>query len=761
MERVEFVERVKLLSSAQSDDSFESFRVLDEYKTRDVNGFFQNCIDLLAPSVAIETQKLGLLFLSQALTQDMQMFGSVEGSVVNCLFESVLNLMNSSDLEFVHIVSNVTVRICWLKMNKDRSVQAIPELMKLIHDSQSDTFIYGAVGVLLGISKAIQLTAEDQNTVFTCVLSQFSKDLSTQTKVHCIDLLTECIHIMDETALDSVLKLIVAHTFHAGTLIPCFRFWDSLVCIAPDTCSHVNDLLMSGIVTIMSSNPDIESRRAIFVFLKDALDVSNDVNLKYIIPYIFDVLRQCDLSICLDDDNESNWREAHRCLNSLMKHEPAAILEPYMAESENPVIRLVTAYQYIKHDMPLHPRLISFIRQCLESDSQRIRYLAMRCSRMLVNQHEDMDLSDIVSATLKHMNDDQSEIVMEVHRILAVCGSELPSISPFLDVLMQHLASGNNYVVNSACNCMTWLVSTLNGDSLNSFMEYILRAYEMSFEQPAFWLQSILTTILQSAIFRLNTGYSPYVEKTLDLFLKTLNCGIPEIVLEAFTPFAILAARCDVNVEPLLPAFMELLFKIMCYFPQEPDVLQIASHTLYFIMEKCDVTEFIDPFIGYFCETFQKTQNFTCIVCLADIGTTDSGFLFTRYAILRDMLPTIHQLWKNQEPKIKGEVMDFLRVLITISDISETSKLISFAFELIDEVKTDITRNLLEYDPLLYLLVICAESLSFSFLTLYNARPWLSAFVTACLENQRLKDHATELLMIIQACATVQNIDED
>ena len=748
MEFEAFVAHVGFLNSSNYEESARAFGALEKYRASNASNFITSSARLLRSDAPMNVKKLCLLFLNKALLKDMETLSSASHEAVNGIYQAVCELLSSEDVDVVHLVSYVAVRVCLLKMERDESVELVLDLMRMLNESLCDVFIYGMVGILAGISISICLESGDQSVVLMCMVAQFSKEICARTKCRCIEMLTNCIFLMDEVVLDKVLTLVASQTFQSDTLVACFRFWAALAHSAPETCPRINALLMKGILATVDKT-SVSNRRAILIFVREMLDASKDVDATYLLPFIFAILRDCNLALSVDESGESNWDDAHRCLTAVLRGKPATVMEPYVSESEAPVVRLVAIYQLTRLMVP-PDSMMSFIRICLDDSQPRIRYLALRCVRLLVQRYAEFHVSDLVPAALKHLNSDNMNIVMESHRIFATVGHVLTDIKPFLEILISHLSESDCYLCNSACNCLTWLVSSLKGDKIECLLNYLLDSYETAWSHGNGHLQTIFTTILQSAIFRLKTDYLPYAERTLKLLLCTLNCGIPEVMLEAFTPIAVLGSNSEVDIQELIPELMDLLMKMLRYFEGEQDVLEVATHTLYFLMTKFDLTLYIDPFVQYFCDMFHETQNFTCIAGLSDIGTANNGFLFTRYTILISMLPTIRELWKYQPPSTMIDILDFLRVLLTFSEPHDLPVLISFAFDLLDEVQQKIVTQFQEFTPIICLLLDCAKSCPVHFTTLLQARPWLSELVTACLASPGLKDRATEILSLLQ-----------
>ena len=749
MEFEAFVAHVGLLNSGNYEESARAFGALEKYRVSDASNFITSSARLLRSDAPMNVKKLCLLFLNKALLADMEALCSASHEAVNGIYEAVCELLSSQDVDVIHLVSDVAVRVFLLKMERDESVELVLDLMRMLNESACDAFIYGMVGILAGISVSICLESDDQRVVLLCMVAQFSKEISAGTKCRCIEMLTNCIFLMDEVVLDKVLTLVASQTFQSDTIVACFRFWTALAHSAPETCPRINALLMKGILATVEKTSDVDIRRAILIFVREMLDSSKDVDATYLLPFIFAILRECNLALSVDDSGESNWDDAHRCLTAVVRGKPPTVMEPYVSESEAPVVRLVAIYQLTRLVVP-SDSMMSFIRICLDESQPRIRYLALRCVRLLVQKYAEFHASELVPAALKHLNSDNMNIVMESHRILATVGHVLADIKPFLEILISHLSEPDCYLSNSACNCLTWLVSSLNDDKIEYLLHYVLDSYETAWSHGNGHLQTIFTTVLQSAIFRLKTDYLPYAERTLKLFLYTLNCGIPEVMLEAFTPIAVLGSNSEVDIEPLIPELMDLLMKMLRYFEGEQDVLEVATHTLYFLMTKFDLTLCIDPFVQYFCDMFHETHNFTCIAGLSDIGTTNNGFLFTRYTILINMLPTIRELWKYQPSNTMIDILDFLRVLLTFSEPNDVPTIISFTFGLLDEAQQKIVTHFQEFTPIICLLLDCAKSRPIQFTTLLQARPWLSELVTACLASPGLKDRATEILSLMQ-----------
>jgi hypothetical protein len=323
---------------------------------------------------------------------------------------------------------------------------------------------------------------------------------------------------------------------------------------------------------------------------------------------------------------------------------------------------------------------------------------------------------------------------------MCALAGELEDMSELYPILLSHLRHPHCYVSSSAHYSFVELASNSDDSTLT---EFVLTVYSEAIQESAFDMQIEMCWIVSPLVRHLKSGFEPWCEQTTALLLETIRCDDFRVAIEAILPLATIVFLVDADFSALLPEVLTKVGHILrtCYAEQEMVVEAVAT-SLFFLLEKCDLSDFLPDFLNDFLHIFFETHNVKCVSAVADISESDLELVMSRGEDVANMLHIVRDLFQELSPEEANDVMNLIR---NLGDID----FLMMGIELIDYFKEEIE----DRSPACSLILKVAESSVELLGGLVQQKSWVVSFVGQCLNHQATRQAAGA---IVQAIGPVQ-----
>jgi hypothetical protein len=728
--------------SSDSAISLESWTILLKLRDSSLPAFAAHFLRLLSDAqTPVPLLKMSVVIFDHNFRTMLKPEVSSLGDDLPRLFESVLSLFDSDDLQLVQLSSCLAADLLIALTERRENLSAIGEIRALLQAAEGQSQLFGLISVLFDVCEFVELPPELlfeilQQLFHTAITgSPFLKQRTLQNFRRLIP--GRLAPLFEGEAVIEVLNLLFRLTFQSTC--EGFLCWRRMVKKFPSSADAAFFLLLPGLLESLDKDNE-DSLNAICMFIQAYCGKSKTPeilaqSLPDLVPKLCRLVDTCDLSVCDDTDTMSVHRSAALTLKLIGEMVPAGeLFQSYAQNFECPASCLIALYFVIRAEIWPTEEQLHFLESCHQEQLERVRFLAGRCLAALAENFPGE--TEFVSIGLSLHHEGGPHFLRLFHRIVCALAGELKDMSEFYLILLSHLRHPHCYVSSSAHYSFGELASCRDDTSLT---EFIIAVYSEAVQESAFDMQIDMCWIVSSLVRHFKSEFEPWCEQTTALLLETIRCEDFRVALEAVLPLATIVLFVDADFTGLLPEVLARAQHILrAFYAQQEMVVDAVATSLFYFLEKCDVSHYLPDFLNGFLQIFFETRDIKCVSAVADISESDLELVMSHGEDVRNMLHIIRDIFQELSVEDANDVLTLIR---NVGD----SDFWMMGIELIECFRDQIEDRF----PACSLILRVAESSVELLRTVLEQKGWIVAFVGECLNHQATRKPAQAIAQAI------------
>lgn len=690
----------------------KDFNFEDYSRTNQILKYISNNIDeficeyletVRNKNVENHAKKLMIILFNQLFSEN---FGDsvvkIDGMQYEMVVKETMGLFQEEDISLVSLSAELSFNLLKMELINDFNPDVIIALVNSLEDVNSQFEIYGLCLLLSDLSSVFFLSNEENSLILSYVFKYLSnKSIDKLIKIQCLSILRN-LNIEDESIIPNIINLLLNISTDFEILSSVYLCLSELILNFSNYCIDIFSELSVNIFDNLTNCYDKTLNRSICYFLQKLFDNLYDNELNKVIPKLLSLLLNIIQNYCENDLNDyDDWYLDDvilDCINSIIKSskETAFLFNIFetniSSSSENlQYISLISLFFSLKYgiDMKYVLKYANAIFQKTKSKFQRIRLFALKCLRYFIKYYDKNKLLYIVCS---HLNDiiQIQEVVLKFLFHLAL---DFDNIQVIFDIFLEKLHCNQFYIECVSREYIILLIKYLPNAKIHILFQKIINLYEDNLNKSNNSdIYTLLCTIINSISMKLNQEIIPYSDILLKVLQKTFFlCKEFELDV-AITLSTICYCIGDPfreNIQPLVQLFINKLQN-----DYDENVLDSVLPSLFFLMQKFNIDEYLPTFLQIFIDIYNETKNLKIISAISDIIEYSYNKSFINFFI-EQILSSLFSSIEYVETMNDNQIDDLNNLLINLLECNtEMESFIQIIFNIIHielnlELETD------------------------------------------------------------------------